>query len=119
MISERESFDLNLLKTHFMSNFIYLFFFHFSLHTCEVRKTEMIQLATREYRFYSELHAKKQNARKQALITKFVRPNPPDVDPSIPGTSGENPTAPRLATVEELFDTSDIEEFEGLLAEIQ
>ncbi|XP_068225404.1 uncharacterized protein [Palaemon carinicauda] len=95
---------------------------------CEVRKAEMIQGAEQTFRYYFDLHIQKQNKLKQALITKFVRPNvrpnvsddddepaqPVVLDPAVPSTSNVFQSLPSL---EELFTEDDMEEFEGFLGE--
>ena len=68
----------------------------------------MLQTATQSFRFYTDLHNKKINDRRQALITKFIRPVMPDEpaeEEPVPGTSAEEamPEAPSLPSVEELF----------------
>ena len=74
----------------------------------------MVQSANKAFNFYSELHMNKQNAWKQALITKFVRPHAPNVTPDspIPGTSTDDPI-PSLPSAEHLFTEDEMEEFEG------
>ena len=61
-----------------------MFNFNFPLQICNVRRAEVVQAADKAFNFYSELHVSKQNARKQALITKFIRPHAPNVTPESP-----------------------------------
>ncbi|XP_068246164.1 tigger transposable element-derived protein 1-like isoform X1 [Palaemon carinicauda] len=83
---------------------------------CEVRKAEMVEKTNQVFKFYSDLHIQKQNKLRQALITKFVRPNrsEDEHDPAIPKTSSDSES---ITSVEELFKDDEIEEFEGFLPE--
>ena len=98
-----------------------MFNLNFSLQVCAVRATEMVEVITQGLRFYSELHNKKLNERKQTLITRNINPRTPNE--SVPGTSAEGPSPgpftadqPPVPPTEDLTK-EEMEEFEGFLVE--
>ena len=80
----------------------------------------MLQGAKQTFRYYEDLHNKKINERRQALITKFITPVMPDepAEEPVPGTSAEEPMLeePSLPSAEELLTEEEMEEFEGYIS---
>ena len=98
------------LRNSFHVQFL-MFNLNFSLQVCVVRATEVLEAITQGLRFYSELHSKKVNERKQTLITKFINPRTPD-EP-VPGTSAEDPSpVPSTADPSPVPPTEDLTEEE-------
>ena len=85
------------------------------LETSSVRFSEFKNNFTACFRYYKEVHMKKMNERKQALITKYVRSAPsasPTREEPEPGPSN---SAEEGVDVEDLFTEDDLETFEGFL----
>ena len=81
----------------------------------------MEQSANQAFRFYSDLHMQKQNTRKQARITKFVRqaePNDMDTDTHNPPPQNLNNSWSTSKPPFKFFRTfieDEIQEFDGFL----
>lgn len=77
---------------------------------CSVRITEMVQQLDKVMRYYTDLHSKKVNERRQTLITRFIR---------TPATAAPPPPPPGLAPSAEDNDEVDFLGFEGVLQEAE
>ena len=79
---------------------------------CSVRITEMVHQLDKVMRYYTDLHSKKMNERRQTLITRFRHTPATDAPPPPPPPPGLAPSA-------EDNDEVDFLGFEGVLQEAE